>query len=75
VEDLDVTTIPLPTATQTAIKTFWEAVLSEQDRVVNVPRMDGERRTDPMWALVLVVLGSMALVGSGAFLITIGLSR
>lgn len=64
-----VTTVPLVPAETSP---FWEGVLREG--TVEHPHLDGERRGDPLWAVVLIVLGALASVGAGAFLITIGLS-
>ena len=70
-----VTTVPLvrPDTTGTEVYPFWEAVLREGTR--EYPHLAVERRGDPIWAVVLIMLGALALVGSGAFLLTIGLSR
>jgi hypothetical protein len=72
-----VTTVPLVTAETAQLErpnhfSFWEAVLRD---VAEQPQSAAKRPGDPIWAVVLVLAGSLALVGAGAFLITIGLGR
>jgi hypothetical protein len=66
-----VTTVPLVSPLD--VSPFWEGVLRED--TVAQPHLDAKRPGDPLWALVLVLLGSLVLVGTGAFLITVGLGR
>jgi hypothetical protein len=66
-----VTTVPL-TPAATRVMTFWEEVLrAEAER----PMMDAKPSGDPIWAVALVLIGSLLSVGAGSFLITIGLGR
>lgn len=64
-----VTTVPL-TPSPSGILTFWEAMLQEQDRV-EAARMAAKRSGDPLWAVVLILVGSALSVGVGAFIITL----
>ncbi len=68
-----VTTVPLvrPDATGEERYPFWEAVLTEPTG--NHPHLAVERRADPLWAVVLVLIGAFASVCAGAFFITIGI--
>lgn len=70
-----VTTIPLTTTHtgETGLE-FWQAVLG-QEEAANASRKPAKRLGDPVWAVVLVFLGALLLVGSGAFCITYGLSQ
>lgn len=71
-----VTTVPLTTDAANLLGplTFWEAVLAEEYRTQPAV-VDAKRSGDPLWATVLLLLGSLLLVGAGAFCITVGIGR
>jgi hypothetical protein len=66
-----VTTVPLVSPLDAS--PFWEGVLRES--TITQPHLAAKRPGDPIWALVLVLLGALVSVGAGAFLITVGLSQ
>jgi hypothetical protein len=69
-----VTTLPLVREDATGEETypFWDAVLSH---TVEHLHLAAKPQTDPIWAVVLVMVGAFLSVGAGAFLITIGLGQ
>lgn len=70
-----VTTVPLSTThTGETGLDFWQAVLG-QEEVAAARESHAKRSGDPFWAVVIVLLGALLLVGSGAFCITYGLSQ
>lgn len=69
-----VTTVPLSTThTGETGLSFWQAVLGAEE-VAEAREGHAKRSGDPIWALVLVVIGALLSVGAGAFCITYGLS-
>lgn len=43
-----------------------------QTQVIEWVETNAPQRTDPLWALVCLMIGAVLLVGAGSFLITLG---